>query len=278
MILKAALADSIESTQLVKYMQDATVAFEPKLDGHRVLLVTSGGKITALNRNGKEYSRGLPVEVMVALKKLPHETFVLDGELVGETVWLFDVLVILGQDVTKEVFDRRREMLEKVHLHLLDDHPHPHRQPIRLTPSVTTPEGKLALVRAIVQQNGEGIMVKDRDGVYCAGKRTPAIRKAKFEKTCDCVVIATKLDGKDNMSLGVYDANGRLVEIAHCTALAGDGATIKAGDVVEVKYLYAVDPKKPRLYQPTLPRIRTDKSPVECTLDQLQYSSRTLSL
>lgn len=273
MILKPALADSIESTKLAKYMQDPTYAFEPKMDGHRVLILTAGGKAKAFNRGGKEYTRGLPVEVTVALRDLPTGSFVLDGELVGDTFWLFDVLVVLGSDVTHCKFADRRAMLIKIH-----ERTWPGGKVIRLTPSVVDPLSKLALVRTLVEQGGEGVMVKDLDGVYCPGKRTPAMLKAKFVKTADCVVIATKLDGKDNMSLGLYDVNGRLVEVAHCTALAGDGATIKAGDVVEVNYLYAVDPKKPRLYQPTYPKIRTDKSPIECTLQQLHYSSRTLSL
>jgi hypothetical protein len=41
-----------------------------------------------------------------------------------------------------------------------------------------------------------------------------------------------------------------------------------------VRYLYASD--EGLLYQPTMLRIRTDKSPGECTVDQLQYTDRSI--
>ena len=43
---------------------------------------------------------------------------------------------------------------------------------------------------------------------------------------------------------------------------------VKAGDVVEVQILYVSDDD--RLYQPTRPRLRDDKTATECTWDQLE--------
>lgn len=244
---------------------------QPKLDGHRVLLVVSG-EVRALNRKGDRYTRGLPTWLEQDLLTLCQaQTWVLDGELVNGKMWLFDVLVAFGADVTRQPYEFRLQLLTKLLTNNTSEH-------LRQTPTAWTPEEKLDLVRTVLDQCGEGVIVKDLRGLYLPGKRVSVMLKAKFEKTADCVVMAVKVDGKDNMVLGLYKSDGTLIEVAHCTALAGDGATIVPGMVVEVKYLYAVDPKKPRLYQPTYPKIRTDKAPSECLLSQLQYSSRTLQL
>ena len=44
---------------------------------------------------------------------------------------------------------------------------------------------------------------------------------------------------------------------------------VNVGDVVEVHYLYIVNPAAPRLFQPRILRSRTDIAPTECHLAQL---------
>jgi hypothetical protein len=134
----------------------------------------------------------------------------------------------------------------------------------------------VALVRAVLQVGGEGIIVRDQEAPYESGRRTSALRKAKFIKTMDVVVTARGRDGKDNLSIGVYDGD-RLVDLGTVTAMAGDGPTLQVGQVCEVRYLYAhLSPDGPRLIQVTMPRLRTDKLPAECTLDQARWLSRTV--
>ena len=119
-------------------------------------------------------------------------------------------------------------------------------------------------------------MIRDRDAIYTPGLRSPGILKAKFVKTVDCVVLGLRRNGKDNVVIGLHDADGTMVDIGEVTGLAGDGNTLKVGEVCEVQYLYAVDPLRPRLVQPTRPTRRTDKTPDECTLDQIQFTDKTV--
>ena len=55
--------------------------FEPKWDGFRCLAFRSGQEVQLRAKSGKSLSRYFP-EVLQRLRRLPHERFVLDGELV----------------------------------------------------------------------------------------------------------------------------------------------------------------------------------------------------
>jgi len=124
------------------------------------------------------------------------------------------------------------------------------------------------------RDNYEGLIFRQLDAPYREGRSKDLI-KIKFRHTVDCVVTDLRRDKKANMALGLFD-DSQLVEVAECTALAGDKNRIRIGDVVEVTYLYASADN--RLVQPTKPVIRTDKFARECTLDQLVYPNKSVRL
>jgi ATP-dependent DNA ligase len=97
------------------------------------------------------------------------------------------------------------------------------------------------------------------------------ILKAKFTKTADVVVHEVRPEGRNNCTFRLFN-NGRPVPAGSCSLEARPN--VRPGDVIEVRYLYASD--EGLLYQPTMLRIRTDKSPGECTVDQLQYTDRSI--
>lgn len=265
--LKPMLAESIRPQELADYITDDRFAFEPKLDGHRLLVNITDGNVRFLNRRGESYSHSTPRLVAGTLAGVAGR-WVLDGELVTGVLYCFDVLVADGVAVTGEAQQTRRVLLEELLGRVGDES-------VRLCPSVVSPSAKLELVRFLIDRDGEGVIVKRRDAAYLPGKRTRHLLKAKFEKEADCVVVAVGTDGKDNLTLGLFD-QGQLVEVGRCTALAGDGARVRPGDVVTVKYLGVYDMAKPRLSQPTLPRLRTDKRPDECLLSQLRPLKRRM--
>ena len=56
-------------------------AAEWKYDGTRVLIIKEKGKVTLQNRHGIVYMRSLP-ELVEAVKEIPVDSFVIDGEVV----------------------------------------------------------------------------------------------------------------------------------------------------------------------------------------------------
>jgi ATP-dependent DNA ligase len=285
-IIKPMLAQSIDQKRLPKFAEDDRYAFEQKVDGHRQMIHVDHGKVFVANRQGKAKANGeLPAVVMDFFRTMKGGPYVFDGELVHRTFWLFDMPLALNIVSPDDEYRFRRGVLDAWYEGW---RPNPD---VRLLPSRQDTVGKLELARDLLKGGAEGVMVKDLSGPYQPGKRSKFIVKAKFTQDVDCVVVDKQRgkspDGtpKDNIVVAVHPTgfvhtsacNERcagLKEIGEVTALAGDKDKIQIGDVVVVKYLYCTDDD--RLYQPTLPRIRDDKSPEECLMDQLRYCRKTV--
>jgi ATP-dependent DNA ligase len=228
------------------------------------------GKVQLLNRQGVPASRSLPKVIHDSLCRLPGDWF-LDGEFLDGVLYAFDLPQAGGAVSTTTDYATRRDVLERFFGAWDPDG-------IKLLPVAWTPEDKADLFKRVVENSCEGVILNDTTAPYRPGRRSSAILKVKLTNTADCVVIDVRRNGKDNMALAAYTPGGKLVEIAECTALAGDGWKVKIGDVVEVQYLYAVDRSRPRLVQPTKPLIRTDKAPEECLTSQLHFTNKTVLL
>jgi bifunctional non-homologous end joining protein LigD len=104
---------------------------ELKLDGFRALAIKRSGRVHLRSRNDNDFSTRYP-GIVKALSRMPDDT-VIDGELVALdasgkpsfnafqnygsggaalTFYIFDVLVLRGQDVMNEPLERRRELIE----------------------------------------------------------------------------------------------------------------------------------------------------------------------
>lgn len=273
--LKPVLAESVADGRLEHYITNDDWIAEQKLDGQRLLVRVRDGRVEFLQRQGKPTQKDVPRKVRSILETLSGDEWYFDGELVGGSngvLWLFDMPVALDKVSPTDELYFRKQMLDAFYEALLEGQ----TPQLRVLPTSYSTDEKRTLVERVRASGGEGVMFKHQDKGYDSGRRSRFVLKAKNRNTIDCVVIDTKIGGKDNMKLGVFDLsqNGRLVPIGECTALAGDGASIVPGMVVEVTYLYANDPKAPRLYQPTKPIIRTDKAAHECTIDQLVFTNR----
>lgn len=284
-VLFPVLADKMTEGRIDKYIADDDWVAEQKLDGMRILVRVDDSGVVCLQRQGKPTAKDVPTTVYAAFKPLVGRgEWFFDGELVlgragQRTLWLFD-LPLAGDHVTPDLdLHYRKQMLDGFYEGFFDP-----TGDVRLLPTSYDTADKAALVKRVAANGGEGTMFKHLDKPYeqpksptpKAGVRSRWILKAKNWNSVDCVVTATRLDGKDNIQVSVFDPNqnGRLRVIGECTALAGDKDLIKVGDVVEIKYLYANDPRAPRLYQPTYPKIRDDKAPPECTIDQLVFCNK----
>jgi len=165
-----------------------------------------------------------------------------DGELMpnGEFV-VFQRLVTVGHDVGRTTY-------------VPADFVGPITYPETYEGNVST----LEWIERLRYDNREGVVLHEDTRVY----------KYKFVKQVDCFVTGVGLDGKNNLSLSVYNDEGKEVNVGRISALTGDGKHVTMGDVVQVNCLYAT--KSLRLYQPTKPIIRKDKLPQECGIQQLK--------
>ena len=249
-----ALASSLNSAILSSVMSSPEWGISQKLDGIRLLLNKSGENVSGHNRVFE--TRSIPTHIKEQFVKFPGD-WLFDGELVGDTYYIFDCLKYPAGSLLGNPYSQRNELARRVFgagtwenmVHL----------PVYV-------ENKADIFEQFRGANVEGVIFKHLDIPYRQG-RTKSQYKYKFTHSIDCVIMAQSVTGKDNFVLGVYD-NGTLTDCGKVSALTGDGPSAKVGDVVEVTCLYVTDDN--RLYQPVTPKLRTDKYPEECTIDQLE--------
>jgi ATP-dependent DNA ligase len=220
--------------------------YEPKWDGFRCLAFRDGPSVELQSKSGQPLTRYFP-EILMALRTLEAEAFVLDGEIVvpadggfsfdallqrihpaasrvrrleKETPALyiaFDLLVDAdGQALIDLPLSERRERLEQFAAHYLRG-----AERIRLTPATT----RLADAKGWLRRVGatlDGIIAKRHDLPYRAGDRT-GMRKIKNHRSADCVVggfrYATGKPVVGSLLLGLYDKDGLLHHVGFTSAI-----------------------------------------------------------
>ncbi len=301
--------------------------YEPKWDGFRSVS-WAGAEPRIDSRNQRPLLRYFP-ELRSALDQLPVGT-VVDGEIVvvvdGVTDFdtlqqrihpaasriemlsektpaemvAFDLLADRGTDLRERPFTERRERLVALAADLSD--------PWHLTPQTASEDVAKEWFDEFEPAGCDGIVAKVPDLAYQHGKR--AMIKIKHRRTADCVVGGFR-EHKDggkigSLLLGLYDDNGDLHFIGHCSGFGdadrvaiferfqeliaddsfGDQARapggqsrwsadkdlswtpVQPGVVVEVSYDQL---EGDRFRHATrFHRWRPDKDPEQCTMDQLE--------
>ena len=199
--------------------------YEIKLDGYRVLAIKTSGKLQLRSRNDNDFTERYP-SIAVGLQKMPDET-VIDGEIValdkqgrpsfymlqnyGSSTapliyYVFDVLVLTGEDVMGETLAHRRALLEQKALPKLSE-------PIRYS---TELEADLpSLIAAVKQQGFEGLVAKRRNSRYEPGPRTGAWRKMRVNQGQELVIAGytPSQENFDALVIGYYEG-GKLIYAA----------------------------------------------------------------
>ena len=197
---------------------------EWKLDGARIQIHRANDEVRIFTRNLNEVTDRLP-EVVAVARSLPATTLVLDAEVLSvrdddrpvafqDTMsrfgrdagppaqddaatdsapasapagdralrpFCFDVLHVDGQDLIDESLGTR--------LRALDDLAHDHRIPGIVT---ADPQQAQAFLDRAMAAGHEGVMVKDLESPYQAGRRGKAWRKVKPVRLFDLVVLAAE--------------------------------------------------------------------------------------
>lgn len=166
-------------------------SYELKFDGFRACAVKDGAKANLISRNGNELRSRFP-EVVDAIKDLPMDECVLDGEIVAldkegrssfqllqslemegrnapVRFYVFDLLQLNGKSLLRLPLTARKEVLAKICENVGD--------PIRYSGEIgTDPKVLLAEVKRL---SLEGIIGKVRDSSYEPGRRSGAWIKLK---------------------------------------------------------------------------------------------------
>ena len=228
---------------------------QQKIDGERLLATIGPGSVTGVGRDGT--FKVVPRLLKQALGAIRGE-WMFDGEVIDSQYYIFDILQFPKGHLIDVPYIQRYKLLSTIFSKT--------EIPFcSFVPTYISAEEKKAFHIEALNSGVEGIIFREANAKYRQG-RTDTLVKLKFIKTVDCFVLDTHVDNKDNIVIAVFDGEQTHV-CGKVSALTGDGPRVKIGDVVEVKFLYVTGSNK--LFQPTAPRLRTDKQPHECTIDQL---------
>lgn len=252
--IQCVLLNPVDEDECERLLDDANWVVQPKFDGVRFMLGRKGGKVYALNRKGKTVSVPNPIA-----KEAEHlgDNYLLDGELVGDVLYIFDILEMDGTCLRSSPVEERSKNLGK----FLDDLD---EESCLWAIPITQGENKRKLHKRLVKEQREGIVFKRLGSRYSVGRPASGgnYLKFKFYSTCSCEV--SKINMKRSVSLRM----GCGTEVGNVTIPANHDIP-KAGDVVEVRYLYAY--KGGSLYQPIYLGLRDDVDPDH--VDTLKFKS-----
>ena len=222
--------------------------FEVKLDGYRMRAACQDGEPILYSRKGLEYTESFP-EIARAVKAIPFEGVILDGELVvlneagrpnfnmlqararlgarearraaiesPATLYVFDLLAFGGYDLRKLPLVKRKEILRKIL---------PQTGPLRYSEHFE--KNGEALYEQVVKLGLEGIMAKKDDSPYRSGRSSDWL-KIRADRIDDFVVVGfTKPKGArggfGSLHVGAYQDR----KLIYC-GRAGSGFT---GDQLE---------------------------------------------
>lgn len=245
-------------------LDNAFVAQE-KMDGERRLLQRkSATEVVGINRKGLVVDLPQPIAAAV-LKDAMRGLFVLDGEAVGDVLYVFDALEANGSDLTGLPYTKRHHYASAIIASLNSD-------AIRIVPLASSASDKNALFKDVKARGGEGVVFKNKSATYTEGRPASggAQRKFKFVESASCIVGKVN-EGKRSVALVLLDDAGTEAGVGNVTILPN--FTIpKAGDVVEVRYLYA-NKNGGSLYQPVYLGVRSDIEREACVISQLKFAA-----
>jgi DNA ligase-1 len=238
---------------------------ETKYDGIRVQIHRHGDKIDIFTRRLENISLALPEITQYIEKSLPHEDFIVEGEIIASrdgkpisfqymlqrvrrkyeidkmvskiplTIYLFDVLYY-HQPTLDEPLQERRKILESL-VKVENDR-------VELSAQVKVHPEEIHraqdLFELSIKQGHEGIMIKDPQAPYMPGIRGKKMLKLKAEpETLDLVVIGgTYGKGKRAHLIGSYlmairDEDDKLKPLAYAATGLDDKTLLELSEMVE---------------------------------------------
>jgi bifunctional non-homologous end joining protein LigD len=207
--------------------------FEVKLDGYRMRAACQDGQAILYSRKGLDFAESFP-EIARAVKAIPYEGVILDGELVVTnesghpsfsmlqaraklgareakrasiespgTLYVFDLLAFAGYDLRKLPLLKRKEILRQVL---------PRTGPLRYSEHFE--KNGEALYEQVVNLGLEGIMAKKADGPYRSGRSSEWL-KIRADRLDDFVVVGFSKPkgtrgGFGSLHVGAYNG-GKLI-------------------------------------------------------------------
>lgn len=260
------LLNPITEDQALAAIADNRWAAQQKIDGERRAALADRHQVIGANRNG--LSVPLPEGIANELQAIvaQHGALQVDGELIGECLHVFDLLVHQDQSLHAVPWLERMRLAETILTGCIY---------LQVVPVAVTTEEKFSLWEKIKAESGEGLVFKRMNAPVSSGRPSSGgdWLKFKFIESASCYVLSLN-SGKRSVQIGllghgVGSATAEPMTPVGNVTIPTNSPIPEAGSIVEVEYLYAY--LGGSLYQPVYRGKRADLEISDCTTAQLKY-------
>ena len=258
------LLNAIDEDLVNRLIEDDDWMMQEKMDGTRLMNQNVAGVVTGSNRKGLVVA----ISTLIAsrLMEPPCQDFVVDGEAIGDTYWMFDLLEADGAD-----YRDAGALSRWLQLKSLCGNYDKEYSAIRIVDIYVTTSEKREAFDRLFAAKAEGVVFKRKNSLYAPGRPSSGGNQLKFKfvQSCTCCVRAIN-DGKRSVVLGMENGT-ELVGVGNVT-IPVNAKIPNEGELVEIRYLYAFPGGS--LYQPVFLGVRTDL-PNADNINVLKYKQGT---
>ena len=235
----------VESPTGLQLCNNPSYCAQEKMDGERREIERLSGMqaIRGINRKG-EYVE-IPQTVRNSAETIMLNAFLIDGEEVGEKLFVFDLLKQNDEHMyevpQRSRYERLRQLIPRS-----DEN-------IKVVPTAFSSAEKLALFNEVKERGGEGIVFKLVAAPYQEGKSKYAL-KWKFKAQATMGVISVH---KTKRSVQVAASTEEGFQVVGNVTIPVNKDVPVVGQLVEIQYLYFFAGGS--LFQPTYKGPRPDK-------------------
>ena len=253
------LLNPVEEDEIGTLLHDDNYCAQEKFDGRHLLLRKQDERVEGINKKGLLV--GLPDSLSNDLH-FQSESYVIDGECVGDDYHAFDLLELNGEDLRTMTYQVRLTTLNDL---WLSSPQYPH---VRLVPTAFTTIEKVRLWQQLRHDHREGIVFKRLDAAFAPGRPSRGGPQLKFKFVASLSAIVAQVNARRSVELSLF--SGRNLISCGNVAIPPNHDIPPVGAIVEVRYLYA-HRESNSLYQPVYLGLRYDVEAGECQVSQLKY-------
>lgn len=254
------LLNNVKSDEeLEELFQNNDWFMEEKFDGRR-LMTKKEAEVLAINKKGLSI---LIPEVTANVIKSVSKQILVDGEIIGERYYIFDIIEYDNQNIrTLSAFERYQKLSQVEELKEF------------IVPAYFTEKEKRQAFEEIKLRKGEGVVFKKKDSSYVSGRPASGGNQLKYKFWESATVKVIKQHKtKRSVTVAVYDGDKER-DMGNVTIPANYDIP-NAGDIVEVIYLYCHLGDEGKLYQSKYKGVRDDQDNSDCKLSQIKFKSST---
>ena len=258
------LLNVIDVIDVEHYLRDPEYIAQPKHDGERRPFVIDGGDVYGVNKKGMRVA--LPIVIANHAAELGagcEGRTILDGEQIGDTLYVWDVMEIKGCCLRSRPLLYRLERLAALLAVLPAD------CSIVLTETAVGYKAKRDLLDRITAERREGIVFKRDRSPYTSGRPASGGDWLKHPLRASATV-RVKMQNPGKASIAVEMKDGDSWVFVGNVTIPPNHSVPAPGTFAEITYLY-VAKQGGCLYQPVLKMLRSDSDESDCGIGQLKY-------